>query len=196
MSHNPKKTAQINALLQYLRSGGLLPRHPFLSSNLKNVQKFNVDQLSEHHFIQQLEKLVAYMHFYKWITPSPNNSHWQITVAGLARLAKRNLHNSMDTPSYWDQRWRVVIFDIPVSHGTHRRAFTYKLKQLGFYPLQRSVWVHPFPASKVIQQLCEVYGIEKFVTYLETNQITRANELREQFHHLLQKVPTRSRSYL
>lgn len=66
-------------------------------------------------------------------------------------------------PKRWDGKWRIVIFDIPERYKKARHSLWGKLKELNFYPLQKSVWVHPFPCEHEIQFLKNVFNIEPFV---------------------------------
>lgn len=59
----------------------------------------------------------------------------------------------------WDGRYRIVIFDIPNLTNLKRNAFRGKLKELGFYCLQRSVWVCPYDCKKEIDLLREFFGL-------------------------------------
>ena len=43
----------------------------------------------------------------------------------------------------WDGRWRIVLFDVPVAHDSHRRRLRRYLHDRGFGCLQGSVWVTP-----------------------------------------------------
>lgn len=61
----------------------------------------------------------------------------------------------------WDGKWRVIIFDIPEVSRIKREAFRGKLKELGFYQLQKSVWVHPYPCREEIELLREFFGLDK-----------------------------------
>lgn len=64
-------------------------------------------------------------------------------------------------PAIWDRKWRLVLFDIIELKKTHREAFRGKLKELGFYPLQKSVWVHPFDCVAEIELLQDFFGLNK-----------------------------------
>ena len=44
----------------------------------------------------------------------------------------------------WDERWRLVIFDIPEKYKSARNSLRQKFLQLGFYPLQKSAFIYPF----------------------------------------------------
>jgi len=41
----------------------------------------------------------------------------------------------------WDEKWRMILFDIPVSHSGQRRNLTNILGQNGYGCLQGSVWI-------------------------------------------------------
>ncbi|OHA65161.1 MAG: hypothetical protein A3D64_02595 [Candidatus Wildermuthbacteria bacterium RIFCSPHIGHO2_02_FULL_49_9] len=63
------------------------------------------------------------------------------------------------TPRKWDKRWRLLIFDIQESKRIYREALRGKLKQLGFYQLQKSVWAHAFPCQAEVKILKEFFGL-------------------------------------
>ncbi len=72
----------------------------------------------------------------------------------------------------WDKKWRVVIFDIPEGlRRVGRDALRDKLKKLGFYLIQRSVWVYPYPCEKEIQLLCEIFEISPYVNIITAEKI-------------------------
>ncbi|MBI2041804.1 MAG: hypothetical protein HYT20_02150, partial [Candidatus Nealsonbacteria bacterium] len=63
-----------------------------------------------------------------------------------------------NAPKKWDGKWRIVIFDISQPKLSKREAFRGKIKELGFYPLQKSVWVHPHECKGEIQVLKDFFG--------------------------------------
>jgi len=83
-------------------------------------------------------------------------------------------------PQKWDRKWRMVIFDIAHLKKKYRDAFRGKLKELGFYPLQKSVWVHPYECKDEVDLLRDFFGLtKKEVQLIVTEDI-------EQDEHLLQ----------
>ena len=66
-------------------------------------------------------------------------------------------------PKYWDLKWRVVVFDIPEDLRTVREILRTYLRQLGFYQLQRSVFVIPYECNDELDFLIELYDIRKYV---------------------------------
>ena len=85
-------------------------------------------------------------------------------------------------PKKWDKKWRIVIFDIAQLKKTHREAFRGKLKELGFYPLQKSVWIHPFDCRAEIELLRDFFGLsEKEIRLLVAEDIENDRNLEEIF---------------
>jgi DNA-binding transcriptional regulator PaaX len=75
-----------------------------------------------------------------------------------------------------------VIFDISQLKKFHREAFRGKLKQLGFYPLQKSVWVHAFDCQAEVELLREFFGLtEKEIRLIIAEKIENDQELKKTF---------------
>lgn len=109
----------------------------------------------------------------------------QLSEKGRKKILKYQLEDlRIETPIKWNKKWYVVIFDIP--HKLRwariaREAFRQKLKDLGFYQLQKSVWVHPYDCEKEILFLKEIFRLGPFVKYLEVTKIDDELKLREHF---------------
>lgn len=80
-------------------------------------------------------------------------------------------------PKYWDKKWRVVFFDIPEKRRVLRNALRDKLKYLGFFKLQESVFVHPYPCFDEINFLVEFFEIRRYVRMGEMTKLTNEAEL-------------------
>ena len=91
-----------------------------------------------------------------------HNVRVALTEEGRKRAGKYQIDDlEIEKPKKWDKKWRVVIFDIPNSSGIIRDIFRRKLKEFGFYPLQKSIWVYPFPCREEIKLLREFLGVDK-----------------------------------
>ncbi len=64
-------------------------------------------------------------------------------------------------PKKWDRKWRLVTFDISEMKRIYRESFRGKLKELGFYPLQKSIWIHPFDCRDEINLLRDFFGLSQ-----------------------------------
>lgn len=86
----------------------------------------------------------------------------KLTEEGKKRAGRFQINDlKIKKPKKWDGKWRIVIFDIAELKKVHREAFRGKLKELGFYPLQKSVWVHAFDCRAEIELLREFFGLTK-----------------------------------
>lgn len=85
-------------------------------------------------------------------------------------------------PKKWDGRWRLVIFDIAQLHQIKREAFRGKLKELGFYLLQKSVWVYPYSCEDEIQLLKDFLGLgSREIRVILAEKIEEDSNLRKIF---------------
>lgn len=86
-------------------------------------------------------------------------------------------------PKIWDKKWRIIIYDIPHYHKKARDAFRLKLKDLGLYPLQKSVWVSPYDCLPEIEFLCSVFDIDlnNYVYYFKSSEVPKEREVKKWF---------------
>jgi DNA-binding transcriptional regulator PaaX len=85
-------------------------------------------------------------------------------------------------PKVWDKKWRIVIFDISELKRVYREAFRGKLKELGFYQLQKSVWIHPFDCRAEIELLRDFFGLrERELKLIVADDIGNDTEIKEKF---------------
>lgn len=106
----------------------------------------------------------------------------KITKKGFVRALTYEIEKmSLNKPKIWDKRWRVVIFDIPKKYGRVRDLFRMRLRQLGLYQLQESVYVSPIPCFAEIEFLRELYGVSFTVQYLLVEKLEDDQFLRDHF---------------
>lgn len=86
-----------------------------------------------------------------------------------------------EKPKVWDKIWRVIIFDIPEKYKNERKFFSSKLKELNFYPLQKSVFVTPYPPYEIIDFLSEVLYVSPYVRIIEATKIDGEEEILAHF---------------
>ena len=88
----------------------------------------------------------------------------------------------IEKPAKWDKRWRMVIFDVPEGLRTGRDALREKLQKLGFFLIQKSVWVLPWPCEKEVLFLCELFDVLPFVNILTVEKLYNDVKVRQFFH--------------
>lgn len=98
--------------------------------------------------------------------------------AGMLQIDFLNIKRSKK----WDRKWRVIIFDICELKRTYRDLFRGKLKELGFYQLQKSVWICPFDCEAEIEILRDFFALsEKELRLIIAEKIENDSELRTFF---------------
>ena len=91
----------------------------------------------------------------------------EITRLGKKELLKYDIDDlEIKKPKIWDKKWRMVIFDIPEKYRNARMFLSKKLKEIGFFPLQKSVFIYPYECENEIDFIREFFGVEKFVILL------------------------------
>ena len=106
-----------------------------------------------------------------------------LTKEGKRKAGKYNIDNlEIKKPKKWDEKWRILIFDIEDRHKIKREALRGKLKQLGFYKLQKSVWVCPYSFQREVEILRDFfslnYGEMRVIT---SNEVEYDEEMRSFF---------------
>ncbi|MBI2063656.1 MAG: CRISPR-associated endonuclease Cas2 [Candidatus Yanofskybacteria bacterium] len=76
-------------------------------------------------------------------------------------------------PNKWDNTWRVLIFDIPELTRVVRNLFRDKIQELGFYTLQKSVYVTPVVCEKEIMELAYLLKIRNGVDIIHALKLGR-----------------------
>ena len=84
-------------------------------------------------------------------------------------------------PKKWDCKWRIVIFDIPEDFKKAREAMRYHLQRLGFYKLQKSVFVFPYECQDEIEFLVEFYNLQPHVRRITAEHIDNEFHLKNIF---------------
>lgn len=82
----------------------------------------------------------------------------------------------------WDKKWRMVIFDIPEKFKRGRTELAYKLRQMGFVALQRSVWICPYPCEDEIDFITELFEVRQYVRIVTAESIDLQQDLLKIFN--------------
>lgn len=107
-----------------------------------------------------------------------------LTKEGKKRAGKYQIDDlEIEKPKKWDKKWRMVIFDIPATSRIIRDIFRRKLKEFGFHPLQKSVWIFPYPCKEEIELLREFLGMNRRqIQVIEVTKLEDNRFLKKHFH--------------
>lgn len=143
---------------------------PFLKSG-----KYHKNQIQRTFKTLEHNKLIS-------ITEESGKTVIRLTKNGKEKLLKYQLDDlKLNKPKKWDGKWRMVIFDIPEDFKTNRTVFVYKLKELGFVSLQKSVWVWPYDCEDEIDFLKEIYEIRPYVRVVRADYLDIQSDLIKKF---------------
>ncbi|MBI2635059.1 MAG: hypothetical protein HYW79_00765 [Parcubacteria group bacterium] len=105
-----------------------------------------------------------------------------LSAKGKSRILKYDLDKiEIKKPTQWDKLWRLVIFDIPEDKNVGRKALAAKLKELGFYPMQKSVFIHPYECKNEIDFIVEMFNLAPYVRFLRIKDVDIELDLKERF---------------
>lgn len=85
-------------------------------------------------------------------------------------------------PAKWDNKWRMLIFDVAEKRRSIRDKIRRALVSFGFYRLQDSVWVYPHECEEILELLRTKYGVRYEALYLRTEYLAKDAYLRQHFN--------------
>lgn len=137
-----------------------------------------LDRSSLKHAIRSLyvSKLVG------WIEKQDGSVELTLTDKGKKKVLVFNPDTFKITkPKKWDKKWRLIVFDIPEKRRAVRDILRSHLRQLGFYELQKSVFVHPYPCKDIFDFLVEFYSIRNHVRFISAEDLDNSLHLKDKF---------------
>ena len=91
---------------------------------------------------------------------SGQNEYARLTKDGKKKAHSLKLDNdtTLVDPT-WDNKWRIILLDLPETRKDEREALRYLLKKAGFVCLKNSVWVSPFPYEHLFTNIKKDFGL-------------------------------------
>jgi hypothetical protein len=118
-----------------------------------------------------------------WKTTKEGFLEVRLTDKGKNRVKEVKYENMfIEKPLKWDRRWRIAMFDVPEKHKSAREALRIKLRDLGFYKLQDSVFVYPYECFKEIDAICRIFNVTGFVRYVTAEHINYDEKIKKYFN--------------
>ena len=97
---------------------------------------------------------------------NPDGSHTIVlTKKGKLKALTYHFEKMKIKGEKWDEKWRLVVFDVPEKKRKGRDALRDKIKKLGFYELQKSVFVFPYKCKDEIDFIIEFFNLRKYVRF-------------------------------
>src|SRR4030042_5253644 len=185
---NKNQYASIKLILSYLAKGGymaaalMMPGLTRLAPDVLGTKQdwekwkqFNQTYLRRSLLRLQKQKLVE-------VGDEGNKTSIRISQAGKCRILKYSLEElEINKPKNWDGCWRLIIYDVSAKKRYYQNLFRREFKRLGFYQLQKSVFLTPYPCQKEIDFLREYFDVGNEVLYLTVNRFENDQPYRKYF---------------
>lgn len=143
----------------------------------KKINKYNKRQIQNNLQYLKQKKMISF------VRESDDKITVKITKNGYKKIVQYSIDElEIKKPKKWDKKWRIVTFDIPDKNKKARDALRRKLKDLGFYQFQKSVWIYPYECSDEIMFVVKIFNIERFVEILTVTEIIREDKYIEYFN--------------
>ncbi|MBP9686346.1 MAG: hypothetical protein KBD66_00930 [Candidatus Doudnabacteria bacterium] len=96
----------------------------------------------------------------------------RLTEKGQKRFKRiQESHKTIPKPNIWSGTWWLVAADIPTASRIAAEMFRLKLAELQFYPLQRTLWLHPYDPRAELEYFANKYQVGQFITVMEVKRI-------------------------
>ena len=120
----------------------------------------------------------------EWKKTNGGKSYLALTERGRAQMlsdefALRAIQKQVKKK--WDNRWRIIIFDIKEQKRFWRARLRDELRKLGFVMLQQSVWLSPYPCEDLMNLLKTDLRVGKEAIYLTVDRFDGDIWLRKHF---------------
>lgn len=184
----PKNKQQSTSvhILKLIGLGLLITTAALLSSNFlyEFIKRYLKYKLNQNPNRRQIQKSLSYLKRKKFIAFENKQGQLRIllTKLGRHRLTHLTLEEIKIKPTAWDGQWRILTFDIPESKHSERQTLRRKLKQLGFYHFQRSVFLFPYHCEKEIKQITSILNISPYVHLLTAKRFHSDRKLVKKFN--------------
>ncbi|MDP3954761.1 MAG: hypothetical protein Q8Q15_00160 [bacterium] len=133
--------------------------HKFLKRNLKRL------------YDQKLVEIVA----------KNGQEIIKLTQKGRTKYLKFKLQDISLKSKNWDGKWRLVIYDINKLKKRNQENFRRTLKQMNFWPLQKSVYLTPYECQEEIEYLREYFGLGEEVLLMVVSRLENERIYKEYF---------------
>ena len=106
----------------------------------------------------------------------------KLTKRGKIRALLMRLHRDFKKSQRWDGRWRVIIWDIPESSHLQRQRIRTLIKSLGFYQLQKSVFINPNPLPQSAVHYLRESGLLNYLRFLRVDRLDDDTYLKSHYN--------------
>lgn len=174
-SHEALRGASLGVLVFGALVLGAVPVSPY---SWKHLLRAN-DRFAERARRNRLRRALQQLERRRFISLIPEGQQFRlkITEEGRAALRAADLRSwRLPRARRWDKKWRIVFFDVSEERKTARNSLRRLLINIGFYPLQKSVFVTPVPCHHEVAMIAEYFHLEHDILLCETTHLGKAEK--------------------
>lgn len=179
----------IDDLLAPLAFGGALFLTIAAPNSMVALEKPLMALLNGRDKRQEASRIARYMRQQKLVHVTQNDDgSYQISLTqkGETRGKKAYFERLPAPDKPWDQKWRIIMFDIPEKHKAIRDYLSKHMLNLGLKQLQRSVFIYPYELDEFVAIARDIFPeVRQQLIYLTVENIDIHNVLVKQFRHRL-----------
>lgn len=128
----------------------------------------------KHYNVSYLKRTLSRLEKAKQVERGYENGQEMIKLSqnGKRKILRYTIDSlSIEKSKQWDGKWRLVLYDIPKDHNHTRDLIREILHSMGFYAIQESVYVLPYPCFEQIEFLREYYFLGVKIQYVLADRI-------------------------
>ena len=103
------------------------------------------------------------------------NNQFKLTSLGVKYFNKLLKINDKKESKRWDGKWRIVMFDIPEKIKNERYWLRFKLFELGYKTLQKSVFIGKYPLTEELYKRILVKKLKNYIRIITVGEIDDEN---------------------
>lgn len=140
--------------------------------------------LKHKHYPSEIKRTISRLQNQKLISIDYQEKETRIELLdkGKKKILSYEIEKLKLNRGKWDGIWRVVIFDIPEKNRDARDFLRSKLKELGFYKLQKSVLITPWECGDIVDFVKHYYLVGDFVDLILTKNLEKEEYLKRYFN--------------
>jgi DNA-binding transcriptional regulator PaaX len=169
-------------VLMLVAVGGVAFGGALIPGILKVINEFDSDNDYSDKKVKNAVEALRRRKFIKIIKNKDGKIKVKLTNKGKKRIKDIFINDlKICKPKVWDKKWRILIFDIPNKMPVDRNYFRSKIKKLGFYQFQGSVWFYPYPCEDEILAIAEFFKVSEYIEIIIAKHVLHEKELKEYF---------------
>lgn len=99
----------------------------------------------------------------------------------MAALYRKLVSLPKPSKKQWQGKWVMAVFDIPESSRRERDAIRYVLRSVGFYPLQKSVYIYPYEIPPELIECLKDKNLLKFIRFARIERMDSVHDIKKHF---------------